>query len=219
MRKGAAWLLAAVLGLSACGADDDDAAGGSGGSVPGGSGGSATAGSSTAGTGTAGMGTAGMGTAGMSGATGACAGASTAPPAMLHAAAQAALGGMTASCGLSSSCHQGAGKAGLVLKDKTDMRMLMLNKMSCEAPNVPLVDGRGGETALNNSWLYLKLAAPLDASSNLMANTMWGTPGNCGQITVGSFGQRMPQGLSGTMTWQDLQKIKDWICAGAPGPM
>lgn len=203
MRKGAVWLVvAAVLGVSACGADDDDA--GTGGSSPGGSGGT------TAGT----SGAAGS----MGGLTGACAGANVAVgPAALHAAAQVALAGPMASCGLSTACHQGAtGKAMLSFKDKPDMRMLMVGKMSCVAPTIPLVDGRGGEAALNNSWLYLKLIAPLDSASNLMANTAFGTPGSCGQITVGSFGQRMPQGETGM--WKDTGKIRDWICGGAPGP-
>ena len=200
MRKGAVWLAAIVLSLSACGADDDDS-GGAGGGTAGSAGTTGTAGGGPVLTGEC-MGTNAAGLAG---------------PA-LHAAAATALGGAMASCSSSASCHQGTGKAKLVLKDKPDMRALMVNVMSCEAPNMPLVDGRGNETALKNSWLFLKLTAPLDSSSNLMANPAWGTPGNCQQMPTTSYGVRMPFSFGATMTWNDVPKIKDWICAGAPGP-
>jgi hypothetical protein len=198
MGNGGVWLIALLVCLSACGADDDD---GVAGGAPGGSSGSGTAGAS---------GTPMMGD---------CAAANTSigGPA-LHANAVAAMTPMTASCGASTSCHQGMGKAKLVLLAQTDLRTLMVGKPSCEVPNIPLVDGSGNHAALNHSWLWIKLMHPLDSAGNLMADPAWGTPGNCGQMPAGNFGLRMPWGLPATSMWPDAPKIRDWICAGAPGP-
>lgn len=82
---------------------------------------------------------------------------------------------------------------------------------------MPLVDGKGEEAALNNSWLWLKLTKPTDANMNMVPDAAWGTPGNCGQ-NVGSFGQLMPWGNSVPMAEPRLAKIRNWICAGAPAP-
>jgi hypothetical protein len=169
--------------------------------------------------GTGGMGAGGMGAAG---AVPGCSAAMPGMPAALHTAAVEALAAMppTSTCGGSTSCHQGAGKAMLSLLNMTDMRTALVGKMSCEAPMIPLVDGSMGDAALNNSWLWIKLTAPTDASGNLVSNPAWGTPGSCGQTPPSGYGLRMPWGFAGTMYLGEanMAKIRNWICAGAPGP-
>lgn len=135
----------------------------------------------------------------------------------LHAAAAAILTPMTP-CGF-SSCHQGNGKAGLVLTDVADLAAQMVGKPACEAPNLMLVDGSGGDAGLANSYLWQKLTAPAVAGGQLVGDPAWGTPGNCGQ-EVGSYGGRMPLAGSPDVPGEErLGPIRDWICAGAPGPM
>jgi len=93
---------------------------------------------------------------------------------------------------------------------------LLGDKAACEAPNLKLVDTRGGDAGLAASWLWLKLTAPADsASSELTADPSWGTPGSCGQS--GGYGQRMPIGAPMGLAADVLAPIRDWICAGAPG--
>jgi hypothetical protein len=106
------------------------------------------------------------------------------------------------------------------LLNAPDLRTLLVGKMSCEAPAIPLVDGSMGDAALNNSWLWIKLTAPTDSSGNLVSNTAWGTIGNCGQTPPGGYGLRMPWGFSGMTYLSDanMAKVRNWICAGAPGP-
>jgi len=198
MRKGVAWLVVAFLGLSACGADDDDTGGRAGfGGVGGGGSGGMTGGGKML--------------------SGDCAMANVSiGNAALHANALAALS--SATCTGSTSCHQGTGKAMLSLKDKPDLRTLLVDKKSCGSPTVPLIDSRGDAAALANSWVWIKLTFPVNSSNDVVAMPSWGTPGNCEQQTVGSFGLRMPFGFGNGMTWSDANKVRDWICAGAPGP-
>jgi hypothetical protein len=155
----------------------------------------------------------GGGAAGMGGGAGAGANG----PA-LHAAAAAVLTAASP-CGF-SSCHMGTGKAKLVLTGVTDLHAALVGKPSCEASNIPLVDGSGGEKALQNSWLWLKLTAPADpASGALTMQATWpAQAGACGQ-TIGPFGTRMPQsGNADMLDTMRLPAIHDWIVAGAPGP-
>jgi hypothetical protein len=64
-------------------------------------------------------------------------------------------------------------------------------------PVVPLVASGGGDTALQNSWLWLKLVAPADASGVLTENAAWGTPGvSCNQMGGQPYGVRMPWGTT-----------------------
>jgi hypothetical protein len=138
---------------------------------------------------------------------------------MLHANALMALTSMTASCGASTSCHQGMrGKANLSLLGQTDLKTLLVGKASCEVPSIPLVDPSGNAAGLSHSWLWIKLMHPVDSQGNLTADPNWGMGGNCGQANPGTFGVRMPWGIPSGMTWGDATKIRDWICAGAPGP-
>jgi hypothetical protein len=87
---------------------------------------------------------------------------------------------------------------------------------------VPLVAAGGGEAALGNSWLWLKLVAPVDASGTLMPNASWGTAQtNCNQLApaMQPFGTRMPMSNTDLLLGETrLAAIRDWICAGAPGP-
>jgi hypothetical protein len=136
-----------------------------------------------------------------------------------HAAALQVLAGM-ASCGASSSCHRGNGKAMLVLNTMTDLHAGLVGKNSCLVPSIPLVDGRGGDAALRNSWLWLKLTHPLNASGTLVPEAAWGAPAGCDSLEPNSFGYRMPWIMSQDMYGPPttLNAVRNWICAGAPGP-
>ena len=134
----------------------------------------------------------------------------------LHAAAASVLTVMSP-CGF-SSCHQGNGKAGLALAGATDLNALLVGKTACEAPTLSLVDGSGGDAALNRSWLWLKLVAPYRPGGTLEGHPDWGTPGACGQVPPDSYGVLMPLGATEALDEARLGPIRDWICAGAPGP-
>lgn len=219
---------AAVSGTAAPAAGTGAAGTGTAGSGTAGTGtaGTGIAGAGAAGTGTAGTGTAGTGTAGtgsaMPGLT--CADAdTTTPAAMLHANAAAAMfppmPGMNGGCAFSSCHNMSAKKANLVLDGSmTDLNALLVGKPSCEAPSLSLIDGSGGDAALAKSWLWQKLAAPIDASGNLTANPEWGMAGNCGQSSGAGYGVRMPLGQTELLSAPKLNAIKSWICSGAKGP-
>jgi hypothetical protein len=125
---------------------------------------------------------------------------------------------MNARCAF-SSCHSASGKrAGLVLEGETsDLHMLLVDKKPCEAPNLKLVDASGGDAALVNSWVWQKLVAPADAGGDVTANAAWGAPGSCGQSATGTYGQRMPASNPAGLAKESLDKVRAWICAGAPG--
>ena len=115
------------------------------------------------------------------------------------------------------SCHNASKKvAGLELVFGGKLTDLV-GKASCQAPNLKLVEPGGGDAALKKSWLYLKLAAPVDGSANLIPDPTWGTANNtCGQ-TSGDFGVRMPFSAgSDGIGPEKLAVIREWICAGAP---
>jgi hypothetical protein len=139
--------------------------------------------------------------------------------ATLHAAAAEVLTPMTP-CGF-SSCHAGTGKAGLILTGATNLNMLMVDKMSCEAPNLPLVASGGGQTALDKSYLWIKLAGAADPSGFIQGDmATWGMGGACGQTAAAPYGVRMPQMATAMTTSEErLAKIRNWICGGAPAPM
>jgi hypothetical protein len=224
-----------LVALCACDSETGDPlpSGGHGGAATSGAGG-AVAGSGGA-AGSAGNGTsAGSGgAAGMAGGTGGtggeapgCAAADTSgAPSALHAAAAAIL--TTASpcntdqacpCG-SSSCHGGRGKANLVLVGAMDLNTALVGKTSCQALALPVVAPGGGDAALNGSWLWLKLVAPVDGSGVIAADASWGEPQVCNQMPAMPYGYRMP--LSNTdmpLSEARLAPIRNWICAGAPGP-
>lgn len=116
------------------------------------------------------------------------------------------------------SCHNASKKAAqLSLVVGTNLAELV-GKPSCESPNLKLVEAGGGDAALAKSWLYQKLAAPVDGSAALVPDPAWGTPGQCGQM--GDFGMRMPlAGGAEGVGEAKLNAMKEWICAGAPGAM
>jgi hypothetical protein len=197
------------------------AAGGGGTAVAG----STAAGSSAAGSTAAGSSAAGGGAAGMAAPGGAmsCPTAPTAAPSALHMAAAVALLPTTnqGPCSF-GSCHDAnAKKAGLVLTGMPlDLKAQTVGKLACEVPTMMLVDASGGDAALAKSWLWLKLAAPADSSGVVTPKPEWGSAAtSCGQGADQAFGVRMP--FSGTDTQLSMEKltaVRDWICAGAPGP-
>jgi hypothetical protein len=195
-------------------------------------GGAGASGATAAGTGGTGAGTggsaAGSGASGMGGGAGMGSGSSfagceaantSAAPAMLHSEALAVLNPQSP-CGF-GSCHAGTnGKAMLVLNNVMDLRTLLVGKMSCQVPTMPLVDGAGGQAALTNSWLWQKLTAPSDSSGVIMGNmASWGAGVNCGQMGGQPYGLRMPW-TNTDMPLEEarLAAVRNWICAGAPGP-
>lgn len=137
-------------------------------------------------------------------------------PAMLHRAALDVLTPATP-CGF-SDCHTGRGKAGLVLMGAVDLRSVLVGKPACEAPAVPLVDGRGGDQSLQNSWLWLKLTSETDVDGALPMNAAWGVGQSCGQLPTQPYGVVMPL-ASPPLSGAQKDAIRAWICAGAPGPM
>lgn len=239
--------LAVVLALLGCGGDSGNgdmmnplAGAGAGGVPTAGAGvgaagmgaagvgvaGTGAAGMGVAGTGAAGMGAAGMGMAGM-GAAGmgggdSVPGCSAADTSVTGSAAHAGAVEVLAAaspCGF-SSCHQGpTGKADLVLTNEMDLRTLLVGVNSCQVPAIPLVADGGGDTALDNSWLWIKLTAPSDPSGVITGDPAWGTAVNCGQMGNQPYGLRMPWSNTDALVDDErLAKVRNWICAGAPGP-
>jgi hypothetical protein len=154
-----------------------------------------------------------------------CAGATTTGGPALHAAVVALLTqpssptAMNGPCAF-SSCHAAnVKKANLILDTVTmDLKAALVDKPSCEAPTYKLVDSSGGDAALQKSWLWQKLTAPDDTSGLITTKPEWGMPGSCGQMGV-NFGVRMPYGSPDLWAPEKLATIRNWICAGAPGPM
>jgi hypothetical protein len=147
--------------------------------------------------------------------------------AVLHADAAAVLSAMSgttmtsegavgASCGF-GSCHGSAGLGKLML-GVTDLSTLR-GKPSCEAPAVPIVAPNGGDAALKNSWLWIKLVAPADPMGGLTPDPAWGTGGvaACGELLGKPFGSRMPfmRGADMPLDERRLGMVRRWICAGA----
>jgi hypothetical protein len=144
----------------------------------------------------------------------------TTTPAMLHADASSVLTIPMGSCNF-SSCHNPPNpKAMLLLQGVTDLNAQLVGKASCEAPTVPVVAAGGGDTALQNSWLWLKLTAPTDPNDgSIMANPAWGAGGLCGNTATKPFGGIMPYNATTRLSEYRLGKIRRWICGGAPGPL
>jgi hypothetical protein len=224
----ATFLMATLHG--AC-TSDNVATGGAGTGTAASSGtGTVAAGSSAAGKGASGgtgavAGTAAAGSGGSAGtATLTCATATMGAPATLHAAVVAAIIPATpdakGSCAF-GSCHDGTSKKAMVILDSTstNLHTLLVDKPACETAGLKVVDSRGGDVGLTNSWLWQKLSAPCDASGVMVTKPEWGTPVNCGQMAGQAFGARMPMSGTDTQLGADkLAAIRDWICAGAPGP-
>jgi hypothetical protein len=122
-----------------------------------------------------------------------------------------------ATCAL-SVCHDNERpEANLGLLGLTDLRDALVDKAACQAPALKLVDGRGGDAALTNSWVWQKLTAPVNSSNVLETNPAWGSSVSCKQQPGQTFGVRMPIGAT-TLAEDKLVKVRDWICAGAPAP-
>jgi hypothetical protein len=152
--------------------------------------------------------------------TAGCGAISTAAPSELHAAVAAiVLPDATNKHCAFSSCHDAnVKKAGLILGDMAaDLKLLLVDKPACEAPNLKLVASGGGDAALKNSWLWQKLTAATNASSELVADPTWGMWGSCNQTTSNGYGTRMPMTQPEGLPAESLAAVRNWICAGAPG--
>lgn len=221
------WLC--VAALIGCGGDDGTTAppaGTSGAAGNAGTGMSAAGSGAVSGGGAAGGGAAGTGSAGTGASGGAltCAGATMGAPAALHMAAAMAILPTTnqGPCAF-GSCHDDKSKkAGLSLVGGAmlDLKSQTVGKTACEAPTLMIVDGSGGDAALAKSWLWQKLTSTADSDGALKTNAAWGTPSlTCGQTSGQDFGIRMPWTNTDMPLGMDkLKAIRDWICAGAPGP-
>jgi hypothetical protein len=217
-------LLVVAGAITACGGDDDTgemmgSVGAGGRSTKAGSGTpSAGAGSAAAGTGGA---AAGSGGGGAPAAALTCDGAKDGSGAELHAAAAAALLPVPSNAGCAfTSCHNmGSHKANLTLLEMpNDLTTQLVGKAACEVPSYQLVDTSGGDMALAKSWLWQKFVAPAGSDGQLTPKPEWGEPVlSCGQES--GFGLRMPRtNTSMLLTQSKLEAVRDWICAGAPGP-
>lgn len=168
---------------------------------------------------------AGAGAAGMAAPGGGltCAGAKMGAPSALHMAAAMALLPVAnqGPCAF-GSCHDAnAKKANLTLTAMPlDLKMQVVGKLACEVPTMMLVDASGGDMGLAKSWLWQKLAGPAESDGAMTPKPEWGTAASgCSQSSGQMFGARMP--FSGTDTQLGMEKlgaVRDWICAGAPGP-
>lgn len=121
--------------------------------------------------------------------------------------------GPTGSCSI-ASCHGEAGVANLDFTSKENLRELLVGVPSCEAPGMNLVEPGNPE----RSWLWIKLTGKMSNPSNgdLEADPSWGEPGKgCGAT---GFGKRMPRVSPYTLPQKQLDEIRSWIEAGAPGP-
>jgi hypothetical protein len=169
--------------------------------------------------------TAGTGAAGGGGASLTTCPPTLAAPAALHAAAAMALLPVSTPHGSCSfgSCHDAASKkAGLSLLASMplDLKTQVVGKPACEVPSLMLVAAGGGNAALANSWLWLKLVAPCDSSGVITPKPEWGTAAlTCSQDSGQTFGVRMPRSFTDMLLGEEkLLAVRDWICGGAPGP-
>jgi hypothetical protein len=209
------WLVVGIVALTGC--NKNNAPGGNTGVAGTGVAGTGVAGTGFAGTGFAGTGVAGTGVAGTGASVPGCEAADpSVTGSALHAGAADVLAAASP-CGF-SACHMGASHAKLMLAGVADLHAALVGKPSCEAPTIPLIDSKGGNAGLQNSWLWLKLTSPADPSGgNLIVQSSWPTPGACGQMS--GFGSRMPMtGSADLLEAPRLAEIRNWICAGAPGP-
>ena len=132
------------------------------------------------------------------------------------------------SCGASSmSCHGGArGNARLnfgIALAEGDIRSVLVDQPSCEYDAMLRVQPGSPDS----SWLMEKLAGEFDEEGLLLfePDPAWVAPefdGVCPLIVDGelSFGYLMPQnvGHPSPLPEEELELIRAWILAGAPGP-
>jgi hypothetical protein len=121
-------------------------------------------------------------------------------------------------------CHSGALiGAGLDLRKGSDYRAALLDRPSCEYPPMATVEPGDPE----HSWLMVKLTAPFRDRDDPYAFYIRFTPdadwdpelrGCRDRTTDGSplFGQRMPATAPNMLPAADLDRIREWIAAGAP---
>lgn len=129
---------------------------------------------------------------------------------------------VTTRCGICHRQSQAPRSAGLQLagtasSDRLDDLLMFVDKPSCQT-TMPVVDRSGGDAALANSWLWWKVAGASEGM-DLVAQPDWMSTGdNCQQLDPAKpFGTLMPQGAS-EPTESVAAAVRNWICAGAPGP-
>jgi hypothetical protein len=115
------------------------------------------------------------------------------------------------------SCHNNTAKAMLDFTAMPDLTALLVNVPACEAQGMVRV--KPGDPV--NSWLWIKLVGPDDASGNI---THAATPQNCSGATPGTTGVLMPWGAKTSdpktmLAPAQLFTICSWITDGAPGPI
>lgn len=113
-----------------------------------------------------------------------------------------------------TACHNSTAKATLNLTAMPDITPALVNVPACEAQGMVRV--KPGDPL--NSWLWIKLVGPADASGNI---THTATPQNCSGATPGTLGVLMPWGATSAETMlppDRLFQICSWITDGALGP-
>jgi hypothetical protein len=122
--------------------------------------------------------------------------------------------GGTGSCSV-ASCHGSAAEAELDITKTANLRELFVGVPACEAPGFDLVEPGDPE----RSWLWIKLTGEREdgTTGELKADPSWGEP-NPDCKDAGGFGWRMPRVAPFELKQSDLDKIRSWIEAGAPGP-
>jgi hypothetical protein len=114
-----------------------------------------------------------------------------------------------------SSCHGDAAEANLNLKSGSDLRAMFVSVPACEAPGFNLVEPGKPE----KSWLWIKLTGKISSeiTGDLVPQKDWGTAGtDC--PGAGGFGKRMPRVSPYSLKPEELERVRSWIEAGAPGP-
>lgn len=123
-------------------------------------------------------------------------------------------GGAPAGACSIASCHGSSGVADLSLTASANLRDTLVGVPACEVPGMNLVEPGDPE----RSWLWIKLTGKMTSAQNgdLEADPSWGEPGKgCGAI---GFGKRMPRVAPYSLSQAQLDQVRAWILAGAPGP-
>jgi len=130
---------------------------------------------------------------------------------------------LTSRCGVCHRESQAPSSAGLQLTgpmsmDRAEDLLSLVVRSACEI-DMPVVDQSGGDAGLANSWLYWKVAGPAGTGAMIEARPEWmaGSESCVGLDTPGTFGLLMPLGATEPVE-SVLTAVRNWICAGAPGP-
>lgn len=131
------------------------------------------------------------------------------------------------SCGVSSSCHGGAGmgQARLNVQPLIDGDATVATtffRSSCQYDPMPIITPNDPA----NSWLMIKVDNEADSMRNIQftPDASWmpdltadpDCPSREG--TEINFGQLMPNTIGGMLAPDDVESLRQWIQMGAPGP-